>query len=61
MVTRPVGKWVRARTQGDARELSQEYQKSAKLVRGWSRRQTLLWAAALVLLLAAGVVIGFVT
>lgn len=57
----PVGKWVRARTQGDAQELYEEYRQSTNFASGWSRRQTLLWAAAVALVLAAGMVLGFLS
>lgn len=57
----PVGKWVRARTQGDAQELYEEYLQSTDFASGWSRRQTLLWATAVVFVLASGVVIGFLS
>lgn len=44
----PVGKRVRARTEGDAQELYEKYRKSADPASGWSRRQMLLRAAGVV-------------
>lgn len=56
----PPGKWVRTRTEADARQLLQEHEMFGKRRPARSRQRNLVFGSVIVVLLVAAVVSGFV-
>lgn len=61
MVGGPVGKWVRTRTEADAKEFLDEQQARRQKQATWSRRENVLFVAILVVIVLLAVLNGALT